>query len=169
MDKSLFQKLDTIDNNGKLIGEVWYKPHTTIIICGVIAILLIFTRNIAAIILALCVAVIVFFVNTRIKDHKALGVYDEYVLVYFTDDPEYARKINYSDIAEWTCKNGTTGDDAMMFQLADGELVYKNTFQISKAMRLMNKVLPDKESKKVQEMKNKEKKLKFDWPFKKRK
>ena len=162
------QKLDDIMNEGTLIGEVWYKPQRAVILSCILAFLLILTGNILAICLAIFTLAISLFVNHAVKDYKTVDVYDSYLIVYSSEDG-MARKILFDDIEEWVCKNGTNAADALKVDLKDGEVIYKNTFQIGKLLRYMNKALPDKEAKKVQEEKNKDKKLKFSWPFKKKK
>jgi len=163
------QKIEDITGTGTLIGEVWYKPQWAVIVCCFIAFLLCLTANYMAIILAVFIFAISFFVNHSVKDYKTVEVYDYYLIIYSAIDDETGRRILCDDIVEWTCKNGNNAADALMIELEGGEVVYKNTFQIAKLFRYLNKVIPEKESKRIQEEKNKNTKLKFSWPFKKKK
>lgn len=166
MSNKSLKPLELIDNDGQLIGEVFYKPHRAIIFGSITALLLAITRQPLAILLGVFVLALSLYVHYIIKDRKTLGVYDSYIIVYASDNPNLVRKISFDDIEEWDCKANENGVDAFMIKLIDQEVIYKDTFQLPKAFKLLRKVLPLKETRKIEEEKYKKKKLKFDNPLK---
>ena len=171
MENKEYRTIENLDRTGNLIGKVGYKPRHAIIISCIAAGLLCLTMNWIAILLAAFIILISLFVNHLVKERLTMEIYDQYILLFDSDDNNLVRKIDYADIVEWGCKNSENAADALMLKLSDEEVVYKNTFQIGKALRFLNKVIPDKEERRIQEEKNKEKKLKFSmpkWPFKKK-
>ena len=164
MEKNDYLDISKIDVTGTLIGNVGYKPQYTIIITCVFAALLCLTRNILAIGIAVFMAAFALFVNRSVKERKSVDVYKEFLIVYDSEDESKAQKIDVDDIVEWGCKSGTTGADALWVKLKDEREIFKNTFQIGKMFRCMNKCLPDKESAAIREEESKNKKLKFSLP-----
>ncbi len=164
-DKNL-KPLELLENDGILIGEVNFKPNRAIIIAFIAALALILTRHPLAIVLAAFILGIALYVHYNVKDRKTVGVYDNYLIVYGSENPELARRIDFEDIVEWECKTNQNGADAVMLKLNDEEVIYKDTFQLPLAAKLLRKALPAKDSRKIKEEKNKNKKLKFDNPFK---
>jgi len=172
MEKNEYVDINEIDLTGTLIGTAGYKPQYAVILTCIGAALLCLTRNWIAIGLAGFLTAISLFVNYKVQERKTVGIYKEFLIIYDSDDDNKAQKINLDDIVEWTCKNGTSSADALYIKLKDGKEIYKNTFQIGKMFRCMNKCIPDKESARIKEEENKNKKLKFSipkWPFGKNK
>lgn len=167
-EKSPICLVSEIENNGSLIKEIFYKPQTATIICCIVAVLFIATMKTYAIILGVFILAIAVFVIFKIKDYKTLGIYDTYVIVYSTEDPNYGRRVEMDEITEWCCKNSQGMSDAVMLRLNTGEVIYKDTFQTNKAFKALDKIIPSKETQAIKAAENKKKKLKFSWPFKKK-
>ena len=168
-EKSLILPIGEIENKGTLIGEIFYKPKMPTIICVVVGIVCVASLKPVAVALGAFILAVAVFVIFKIKDYKTIGIYDSYLIVYSTKDPNYARRIEFNDIVEWTCKSSEGISDALMLKLKSGEILYKDTFQTSLVYKTMNRVIPEKETRKVREAESKKKKLKFSWPFKKKK
>ncbi len=166
MNDKILLPIEKLDNTGTLVGEVFYKPTKAIIYVSLAALLLALTRNWLAILLGVFILGVALVVNYIIKDRITLGIYQDYVIVYASEDPTLARKISYSELAEWDCKTDAAGADAIMLKLVDGEIIYKDTFQAPVAFRLLRQALPEKETRKIKAEQEKKKKLKFDNPFK---
>jgi len=171
MGKDKFQVTNDTEQLGSFIGEVGYKPKWALIICCVIGVALCLTMNWIAILFGVMLAGISLFLNYKVKEYKVMGIYDQGILLYPNPNKkeDSIRRIHFDEIAEWTVKSGANSADALMIQRADNEILYIVTFQTGKAANFLNKVIPNKESRKIQEEKNKQKAVKFKWPFKKRK
>ena len=167
MKKSKYMDINEIDLTGTLIGKVGYKPQYAVIFICVGAALLCLTRNWIAIALAGFMAAISLFVNQAVKERKTVDIYQEFLIIYSSDDDGKAIKIGVDDIVQWECKSGTTSADALCIKLKSEEEVFKNTFQTSKMFRYMNKCIPSKEATSIKEKENRKKKLKFSLPFRK--
>ncbi len=168
-EKSQVLPIGEIKNEGKLIQEIFYKPKGATVVCLLVGLCFIVTLHPAAIALGIFILAVALFVIFKIKNYKTIGVYDRYLIIYATKDQNYARRIELDEIQEWTVKSGEGISDALMLKLQDGEVLFKDTFQIGLVYKSLNKVIPEKETRKIREEANKKKKLKFSWPFKKRK
>lgn len=167
-ENSNYVLVEDMEQEGTLIGSVMYKPYVAIVVSAIVGVLFILTGNWIAIIAGIVFFGIVILVYVNVKDRKTVDVYDEYLILYHTDEPEYGRRIDYYEIAEWTIKNGSSSSDSLMIRLKDGEVIYKDTFLSGKVYRYVNKAIPQLETRYLQAEENKKKKLKFRWPFKKK-
>lgn len=160
---------DTIENRGNLIAEINFKPKSAPIICIIAGVVFIITLHPLAVGLGIFIIAMTIFVGVKVKDYRTMGIYDRCLILYSTEDPSLARRIEYDDIEEWTCKSGKNSTDALYIKMKSGEIVYKNTFQISAVYRSLNKVIAKKESREVQAERNRNTKLKFSFPFRRKK
>ena len=159
---------ETIVREGKLLASIGYVPNMAFLVCGIVGVLLCVTRLWGLVILGVFIVVLTVSVKVFVKDYKVLDIYDNNLILYDLDNT-YARKINYDSIVEWACKHGTSSADAIMLKLNDEEVIYKDTFMIGKAYRVINKLMPEKESQAIKDKENAKTKLKFDIPFFKKK
>ena len=153
-----------VDLDGELVGSVMYKTKLAPILCSIVAVALCLTLNWILILFAIFILGLAFFITKYVKDQKVADIYDTFIIVYLEDEG-LARRIDYDNVVEWTCKHNDSGVDAIMLILEDGETIYKDTFAISKAYKMLNKLIPLKESRKVKEAKDRKFKLKFQNPF----
>jgi len=167
-NREKYQPEDTIVREGNLLATINYLPQTAFIICGILGVLLCVTWLWGLVILGIFIIVLTIFVKIYVKDYKVVDVYDTNLIIYALDSDE-VRRVDFDSVTEWTCKKGTSGADSLMFKLSDGEVIYKDTFMIGKAYRVINKLMPDKESQAIRDRENAKKKLKLDIPFWKKK
>ena len=111
------------------------------------------------------------FVFLKVEDYLTLSIFPTFVLVYQLGSTEMVRKINYEDIEEWTCKDNEGKSNCVMIKLKTQEVIYKDTFQSSKVYGKFDKIMHEKETRAIQQEKNRQRefKFKFRWPFKKKK
>lgn len=157
------------------LALILFKPNSTMIIAAVFAVLFILMGQVLTIVLGLFIFAFALFVQLKVKDYPTLEVYEDFVLVYKLESDSLVRKINYSDVEEWTCKDNEGKSNCVVFKLYNGETIYKDTFLSGKAYRLFRKLMGDKESRVVQHQKMVERnkkvkpkfrfKLPFKWPF----
>ena len=161
----------TLELEETLICDINYKPTFSLILGAIFGILMFFTGNIIAIVLGIFVLAFVIFVHFKVEDYLTLSIYPSYVLVYKLDSSELVRKIYYEDIEEWTCKDSDGKSNCVMIKLKTQEVIYKDTFQSSKVYGKFDKIMHEKETRAIQQEKNRQRefKFKFKWPFKKKK
>ncbi len=165
----------TLHLTEQCIAKVMYKPVTTLYIGVAAGIAFIAMMNLATVILGLFILAYTLFVSFVVKDAPAMDIYSTFALIYKLDEPTLVRKVDYKDIEEWTCTDNEGKSNCVKIKLANGEIIYKDTFQSAKVYRLFNKMMRDKESRIVQHRKMEEKnrqmkskfrfKLPFKWPF----
>lgn len=158
----------SLELDGKHICDITYKPKTTLVISLVCGLLFIATLNIYCVILGAFMLLYVVFVAKTVKDYPIISLYDTYMLIYELESYDMVRRINYVDIEEWTCKDTKGQNNCVRFKLIDGENIYKDTFQTSKAYSELNKLIPEKESLAIKHARQKDIKMKFKFklPFK---
>ena len=156
--------VEEIVREGDPLARIRYIANTATIISLIFGGLLCVTLNWGFVISGLLIIALTILVKINVRDYQVLDIYDDYLIVYELDTA-YARRIAITDIKEWTGKPGKAGADAVMLILNDGEVIYKDTFMISKAYRTLNKIMPEKESQAIKDEENKKTKLKFDIPF----
>ncbi|MDR1795249.1 MAG: hypothetical protein LBR25_07645 [Erysipelotrichaceae bacterium] len=151
-----------------LIATIMYKPKLSIVVCGLLGIALIAVWNIWTILIGVFFLAAAIFVYYVIKDFAVMEVRaDGVVLLQNQNQPEQL-VLPYTEINQWTNKQGNSGADAIEFLTNKGAL-YVTTFQIRKAYTALNKVIPEKEALAIQKEKNKNAKFKFRNPFAKKK
>lgn len=150
---------------GKLIKNIMFKPKAAPIVCTFFAILLILIKSWISIALAIFTIVMVVYVALKVKDYKTISIYDNCIVLYDTHQTDLARKIDYSDVVEWTVKASQGASDALMLKLNTGEIIYKDSFQVSSVYRELNKLMPERESRAIQAEKNKQSSAKFKFRF----
>lgn len=150
---------------GNCIKNIMFKPKSAPIICGVFALLLLLIRSWISIALAIFTIAMVLYVALKVDDYKTISIYDNCIVLYDTKQPELARKIDYADVVEWTVKASEGASDALMLKLSSGEILYKDTFQVSLVYKELNKLMPEKESRAIQAEKNKQTSAKFKFRF----
>ena len=94
------------------------------------------------------------------------------MLIYKLDNNDLVRKIAYEEVEEWTCKDDGGKSNCVMIKLKTQEVIYKDTFQSSKVYSQFDKIMHEKETRAIQQEKNRQRQLKFKfkfkWPFKKK-
>ncbi len=161
----------TVEIEETLICDIGYKPTTSLILGVIFGVLMFFTGNILAIVLGVFVLAFAIFVYLKVADYITLSIYPSFVLVYQLKNEEMVRKIYYEDIEEWTCKDAEGKSNSVMIKLKTQEVIYKDTFQTSKVYGKFDKIMHEKETRAIQQEKNRQRefKFKFKWPFKKKK
>lgn len=152
------------------IALIMYKPKTTLLLAAVFAGAFILMGQLLTILLGVFIFLLALFVQFKVDDFPTLEIYKDYVLIYKLDSHTLVRKVNYDDVEEWTSMDNEGKSNCVVFRLKNGEKIYKDTFQSSKAYRELKKLMEDKESRVVQHRKmvekNKKVKMKFKLPFK---
>lgn len=159
---SLEEKLQAADISelnitGTPVRSIFYKNNVSayiIIVCGVLLFLI---KSIWAYLLGAFGIIIAAFVLWKVKDYKVMDIYDDALIVYADEEATKAARIPYDEIIEWTVQNNASGVDAVMLKLKGGQVIYKNTFQVSRAYETLMKIIPEKESRVIQMEKNRQK------------
>ncbi len=157
MEKKIeFVKREEINPEGKLIKKIGFKSKMSEILFLVVGLALCATLNIYAILLGLFLIAISFFVFKFVKDYKTMDIYEKGIIIYATEDDSMATYISYDDLQEWTGKYSEYGSpEAIMFKLKTGETIYKNSFLANSAFLHLNKLIGEKESKRIKAEKRK--------------
>ena len=167
-NKDKYVAIDNISRDGDLRLALKYKPRLAYFTCLAVGCLLCITLHWAAIVMGLFLICLAVFMELTVKDYQVMDIYENFLIVYDLENDK-ARRIEFDDIVEWTCKHGMTNADSVMIKLQDGEYIYKDSFLSNRAYRVLNKLMPKKESQIVKDKENAKSKLKFDIPFIKRK
>ena len=173
-----YVELSSLQINEECMARIKYKPVTSLYVGLFFSILFIALMNLATVILGLFILGYTCFVHFVVKDAPAMEIYSTFTLIYKLDSDHLVRVIKYEDVEEWACADNEGRSSCVKFNLTNGEVVYKDTFQSSKVYRLFNKLMREKESRLVQHRKREEKnkkmkskfrfKLPFKWPIKKK-
>ncbi|MBR0473386.1 MAG: hypothetical protein IJJ19_00130 [Erysipelotrichaceae bacterium] len=150
-------EINAINITGNLVKSIMFKNNISayiIMVCGAFLFLL---RNIWGYLLGVFSIGIALFVLLKVKDHKVMDIYDDAIVMYADDEGKTAAKISFDEIIEWTIQNNASGVDAVMLKLKSGEVIYKNTFQVSKCYDTLMKFISERESRVIQMEKNRQK------------
>ena len=151
----------TLQISEQCLGKIMYKPVSTLYIGIFAGACFIAFMNLATVILGLFILAYVLFVHFVVKDAPAMEIYSTFTLIYKLDSDHLVRVIKYEDVEEWACADNEGRSSCVKFNLTNGEVVYKDTFQSSKVYRLFNKLMREKESRLVQHRKREEKNKKM--------
>ena len=144
MEELKYINIEEVKTEGNFIKAINFKPKMPIFIVGAIGIALLFVNHLVARILGAFCILISFFVFKEIEDYKVLDIFDKGIMVYGDKQAKFACFIPFDLIKEWNI-NRDNGHDTLEIKLEDGRVVYKDSFEISKAYRTLYNLLKEKE------------------------
>ena len=168
VDNEKYLPKELVNCDGILKAEITYKPVFSVYIGLVIGCLLCATLIWQIVILGVFVLALTVVIFKFVNDYKVMDIYDNFLIIYAIEEP-LARRVDFADIKEWSCKPGLSSSDSVMIVLNDGEVIYKDTFKINKVYKCLNKLIKEKESRVIKEKEKEGSKLVFKNPFKKKK
>lgn len=155
--------LDAIDTNNESIQKiVGYRPTFSCVICLIFAlvltVLMVITKSYNAGYLLLIAAFIIYpiFIFVTVKDKRTISFYETFMLLHDMDNDNLAIKVNYDEIEEWDTLKGST-----LRLLVDNTEIYKDTLQINKVQKFLNKRLREKQTLEVRRAK--ERNIEHKW------
>ena len=157
--------LSSLDLHGEC-NQIMFKPKGTLYGGLVAGVVLLFLKHPLFIGLGVFILALDLFVIFKVNDYTTLTIYPTFVLVHQLDHAENVRVVEFEDIEEWTAKDNEGKTNCIIFKLKSGEMIYKDTFESTKAFNRLNKLMPEKEMRAVQARKNREKKVEFKFRFK---
>lgn len=139
-----YQYRKDINETGELIGKITHRPNSAIIIMIIAGILLCLIPSRFSRIIGITAIVLscIFFLVT--KDYPVMEVFSDALILYQPFHSELAVRIPLEDIAEWNL-NGPNGQQ-LFLRLSDGSEISEECFQVSKADKMLRKILSDKET-----------------------
>ena len=147
--------------------EISYKPTFPQIIMTIVGIAcIVFFRNIPGFLLGAFFVAAGLLVQFGLKDYKVFDVYSDHIVVY-DDHGNIMIDIDYHDIAEWNINK--TKSYSLYIKLIDGRELTRESFQVAKLNKALNRYIADKETQAVRMKRSRETKLVFRNPFKRRK
>ena len=149
MDKNYeFENIDDMQENGKFLGHISYKPNNAGIGVMIIGCACTFIfRNMFGILFGgflLILSAIVFFC---VKDHKVMDVYDDALVLYDHRDETRVLRLPLEEIQEWNVNRNNSYLIALT--LKDGEQLGAQTFNVNRVYNLLKKVLPAKSTEEI--------------------
>lgn len=149
MDKNYeFENIVDMQENGKFLGHISYKPNNAVIGVMIIGCACTFIfRNMFGILFGgflLILSVIVFFC---VKDHKVMDVYDDALVLYDHRDETRVLRLPLEEIQEWNVNRNNSYLIALT--LKGGEQLGAQTFNVNRVYNLLKKVLPGKSTEEI--------------------
>lgn len=148
-----FRNLSELNETGTLLGKVGYKPVNSIYILGIAAVLFLLIGHLFGIIMALICLAGAAFVQFYVKDHPVMEVYDDAVI--FLDPADATAGIRYTpdQVYKWTVNKDSSYVISVV--LTSGDIHVAQCYQVSKANRLLKKLMAEKSEMKVIEKSHK--------------
>ncbi len=143
MNHNQFEHINELDEHGKLLGSVTYKPSRAIIAVMVVgcACTILF-RNLFGILFGGFLLILSSLVFFKVKDHKVMDVYDDALILYDNQDETRVLRLTLDEIVEWNVNRDE--NYLITLKLKDGEQLGAQTFQVNEVHSLLKKVLPGK-------------------------
>lgn len=149
MDKNYeFENIADMQENGKFLGHISYKPNNAVIGVMIIGCVCTFIfRNMFGFLFGgflLILSAIVFFC---VKDHKVMDVYDDALVLYDHRDESRVLRLPLEEIQEWNVNRNNSYLIALT--LKGGEQLGAQTFNVNRVYNLLRKVLPAKSTEEI--------------------
>ena len=149
-----YLKVEEVKTEGTFLCAVNFKPKMPIIICAVLGLLLLLIDNFICRLLGAFVILFAFFVFKEVNDYKVMDIFDKGVMFYGDKDAKLACFVPFNRISQWNIDR-ENGHDTVEFTLDDNKVIYKDTFEASKAYRVLYKLIKEKEKNYIRAQKNK--------------
>ncbi|MBR6958746.1 MAG: hypothetical protein IKH73_09925 [Erysipelotrichaceae bacterium] len=128
---------------GKLIGEVGYKPfHTVYIVAAVALVMLVLVRNTFGLVMGCLFLAYSAYIYIVVPDHKVLEIYDDAVHMMDVTNDQRIRVLPLNIIKSYSVNQHN--DNIVSITLDDGQNFQALCFQRNKASRYLKQVLPGK-------------------------
>ena len=154
-----YKDLREVKTEGQFLKAICFKPKIAILICLIIGIALMFINNLYARLLAALCILMSFVVFKFVKDFKVIDIFDKGVLIYKGENN--GAFINFDDIEMWAIRH-EDGHDTIEFNLNNGDKIFVDSFEVSRAYNTLYSLIKEKEEKYIRAQKNKE--LNFSIP-----
>lgn len=147
-DKIIYEYKQELEENGKLIGEIGYKPTESILFILIVGIVCLYVfHNKFGYLFGGFLIIVGSISQIVAREKEVVEVYDDAILLYDEKDKERVLRLPLDRIIEW---NITREPDYAITITLDNDQEFKAvTFQTEKAYNLLNKVLPDKSQSEV--------------------
>lgn len=146
----VYELLGDIELDGKLDTTINFKPTTAPIICIVIGVVLLIPNILLVRLLGMFFIGMAVLVIYTVKDKKVADIYDNGVLIYNPKKEGYAFFLKYKDVKMWKVDH-SEGHDAIIFTLHNSYRTGFDSFQANKAFNAINKYIPEKEERVIQQ------------------
>ena len=142
-----FRDLNELNETGTLLGRVGYKPVGSVYVLVIAATLFLLIGHLFGIIMALICLAGAVFVQFYVKDHPVMDVYDDAVI--FLDPADASAGIRYTpdQVYKWTVNKDSSYEISVVLQ--GGDIHVAQSYQVSKANRLLKKLMAEKSEIKV--------------------
>lgn len=144
-----------------------YKPVFPQLLIALLGCACVYFGHIASILLGLFLVGLSLLVQFGVKDYHLFDIYDDRLAIYDPNSGSVEETIPFSDIEEWNINRAKPY--SLYLRLKDGRQILRETYQIAKVNKALRKYIDKKESIQLQKELNKNKKLTFRNPFKRRK
>lgn len=143
MNHSQFEHINELEENGKLLGSITYKPSRAILAVMIVgcACIILF-RNTFGLVFGGFLLILSSFVFFKVKDHKVMDVYDDALILFDNHDETRVLRLTLDEIVEWNVNRDE--NYLITLKLKDGEQLGAQTFQVNEVHSLLKKVLPRK-------------------------
>ena len=147
--------------------KIYYKPKYAQLIVAICGCALVFLGQVVAIVMGLFLVVTALVVQVGVKDYLVFELTSHSIKIYnYFPGAHSVDEVEYNDIEEWNVNRKKPY--SLYLKLSDGKEILRDTFQVGKVERRLKKYLPGKETMEIQAKKNRETKLVFRNPFKKK-
>jgi len=165
MKELKYQKREKVEPKGDLEKVILFKPVKAPIVCLIAGVGLLIINNLLVRILGLFFILMSVLVIALVKDYKVMDIFNKGVMVYNDKDAEYCCFIDYEDIKTWDVKH-ENGQDKIIFEMEDGSIVERQTFQADNSRNTLMKYMKEKEIRYIKAKKSNENPLSIPDTFK---
>lgn len=140
------------NENGNLLGSVAFKPTGTMIIIATVGIAALLWHNLFGIMFGGFCLLMDGIIRFKVKDYRVMDVYDDAVIVFDRVDEQKGTRIPLEIISQWEVNRNQ--NYAITLFLEDGVSFSSMSYEVSKAQKLLKKVLKGKSTEDIQIAKN---------------
>lgn len=142
-----FRDLNELNETGTLLGRVGYKPVGSVYVLVAAAVLFLLIGHLFGIIMALICLAGAAAVQFYVKDHPVMDVYDDAVIFLDPADPASGIRYTPDQVYKWTVNKDSSYVISVVLQ--GGDIHVAQCYQVSRANRLLKKLMPEKNEMKV--------------------
>ena len=136
------------DECGNLVASFTYKPLSTEMVSLFLALIMFLTKNTLTIIFGIFVVAVTIFMKFCVKNPKTISVFETCLFIHDAEDENNGRKVDFEEIKEWSVNN-EDNSNLLKLVLNNGENLVKETYQTAEVYKVLNKLIGNKESRKV--------------------
>ena len=155
MNEILYKPVTEVVTEGQFVKNIGFKPKAAPYVCLAMGVGLLLVSNLLIRLMGIFFILMSVTVFALVKDYRVMDIYDKGILIYGDREGKMAYFLKFEDIVSWKSIRDD-GHDILEFVTADHQKINKHSFQTNAAFSVINSLIPEKEERYLQKLKDRE-------------